>query len=93
MKIRETLSVILILILTLINDLDLDECYPGHSEQYSRGFSHQSDTLRNANAGGTVTFQCYNSEIHEDKVCNQCFENVSISAKDAMKIRSLRFLC
>jgi len=50
MKIRETLSVILILILTLINDLDLDECYPGHSEQYSRGFSHQSDTLRNANA-------------------------------------------
>jgi len=81
MKIRETLS--MILILTLINDLDL-ECYPGHSEQYSRGFSYQSDTLRNANAGGTVTFQCYNSEIHEDKVCNQCFENVSISTKDML---------
>jgi len=30
-------------------------------EQYSKGFSHRPDILRNANAGGTVTFKPYNS--------------------------------
>ncbi|KYN09524.1 hypothetical protein ALC57_18362 [Trachymyrmex cornetzi] len=53
MKIRETIS----------NDLDLNECYLGYDpEQHSRGLSHRSDTLRNANVGGsTVTFEPYNS--------------------------------
>ena len=38
--------------ITLIN-----KCYPEHDlEQYSRDFSRRSDTLRNANAGDTVTF-------------------------------------
>jgi len=35
--------------------LILNECYPGHEpEQHSRSFSHRSNILRNANAGGTV---------------------------------------
>ena len=51
MKIRGTIS----------NDLDLDKCYPDHDpEQHSRGFSHRSDTLGNANAGGAVTCKSYN---------------------------------
>ncbi|EGI68883.1 hypothetical protein G5I_02421 [Acromyrmex echinatior] len=43
---------------TTSNDFDLDKCYLGHdSEQHSKGFSRQSDTLRNANVSGTVTFE------------------------------------
>ncbi len=45
MKIRSTIS----------NDLDLDKCYPDHDAEHLRGFSHQLDTLDNANAGSAVS--------------------------------------
>ena len=52
MKIKETLS----------NDFDLNKYYPGHDpEQHLRDFN-RSDTLRNANVSGTVTFKTYNSK-------------------------------
>ena len=51
MKIRET----------IFSNLDLNKCYLGH-EQYSKGFSRRSDTLRTANAGSIVTFKPYNSK-------------------------------
>jgi len=47
----------------LSNGLDLDKYYSKHDqEQYSRGFNRRSDILRNANAGGTMTFNPYNSK-------------------------------
>ena len=42
--------------------------YPEHnSEQHSRDFSHRSNILCNANAGGTVTFKLYNLESTYEK--------------------------
>ena len=48
------------------NGLDLNKCYLGHDlERYLRGFSHWSDTLRNANVGGTITLKPYNSKLNK----------------------------
>ena len=48
MKIRKTIS----------SNLDLNKCYSEHDpEQHLRGFSHQLDILRNANADGIVIFK------------------------------------
>jgi len=42
--------------------LDFDKYYLRHDlEQYSRGFNPWSDTLCNANASGTITFEPYSS--------------------------------
>jgi len=39
------------------NGFDLDKCYPEHDpEQYSRSFSCQLNTLRNANVLTTVIY-------------------------------------
>ena len=52
MKIRGTIS----------NDFELDKYYSEHdSEQYLRGFNHQSGTC-NANVCGAVTCKPYNSK-------------------------------
>jgi len=43
--------------------LILTNVIPGHDlEQHSRSFSRQLVILHNANAGGTVTFEPYNSK-------------------------------
>ena len=45
---------------TTSNGLDFNKCYPEHDpEQYSKCFSRRSDTLRNANVSGTITFKPY----------------------------------
>jgi len=43
------------------NDLDLDKCYPGYDpEQHLRESNRRSNTLDNANAGGTIICKPYN---------------------------------
>jgi len=65
MKIRGTTS----------NDLNFDKCYPDHDLEHSKGFSHRSDTLGNANIGSTVICKPYNSKNNENEL--ECFGKLS----------------
>jgi len=40
---------------------------PYNPKEYSKRFSCRSDTLHNANAGGIVTFECYNLKNTQQK--------------------------
>jgi len=42
--------------------LFLTNIHSGHNIEHSRGFSHRSKILHNANASSTVTFEPYNSK-------------------------------
>ncbi|KYM82405.1 hypothetical protein ALC53_07193 [Atta colombica] len=80
MKIRSTIS----------NDLDLDKCYPDHDAEHLRGFSHQLDTLDNANAGSAITQLVSSDQLNNSipQVTGSSSDSSSNSAREEEPVLS-----